>query len=268
MYLHDNLMYPGGNAVNVAVYSKMLGTESAYLGIYGKDRAGEYIRSILEQQGIDQSHCRTIEGENGFSAVDLVDGDRTYIGGNAGGVSKLFPLELTSDDLDYISQYDLIHTSCYSYIEPELPKLSSLGPMISFDFSNRFTEDYANQVCPFIDIGLVSCGSMEEEEISEVHRIAKKAGCDMIIASMGSRGAKLFAGDNIYTQEAIPVKVVDTLGAGDGFFTGFIVNYLKALKKNQEDIPEVIKDCLTEAARFAAEVCKWNGAFGFGITIK
>lgn len=267
MYLHKNIMYPGGNAVNVAVYAGMLGAEAAYLGIYGTDRAGKHIREVLDRKGIDQSRCRTVEGENGFSAVDLIDGDRTYIGGNDGGVSKTSPLRFDAADLEYLSQYDLIHTSCYSHIVPELPKLRSLGPLVSFDFSNRFTKEYSELVCPFVDIALVSCGSMHDDEIARIIETAHAAGCRAVLTSMGRRGAWLSIGGRLYAQPAGKEKAIDTLGAGDAFFTGFIISYLKAVKSGKADDPGVIRKCLEKAAGFATEICMWDGAFGFGINI-
>ncbi len=30
--------------------------------------------------GVDISHCKQFEGENGFAGVNLVDGDRVFVG--------------------------------------------------------------------------------------------------------------------------------------------------------------------------------------------
>ena len=48
-YEHIHTMYPGGNAVNFAVYAKKCGAaRSAYMGIFGNDAAAEHvIASIL-----------------------------------------------------------------------------------------------------------------------------------------------------------------------------------------------------------------------------
>ena len=34
VYLHTGTMYPGGQAMNFSVYAKMLGAQSAYLGVF------------------------------------------------------------------------------------------------------------------------------------------------------------------------------------------------------------------------------------------
>ena len=52
-YEHIKTMYPGGNAVNFAVFAKKLGAErSAYMGIFGSDKEAEHvIASLQEEEG-------------------------------------------------------------------------------------------------------------------------------------------------------------------------------------------------------------------------
>ena len=48
-YMHIRTMYPGGNALNFAVYAKMFGIEAGYLGVFGDDEAAPMcmIRSVV-----------------------------------------------------------------------------------------------------------------------------------------------------------------------------------------------------------------------------
>ena len=64
-YLHIKTIYPGGNALNIAVFGKFLGAEAAYLGTLGDDEVGQHVYSVVRELGIDLSHCRMEEGENG-----------------------------------------------------------------------------------------------------------------------------------------------------------------------------------------------------------
>ena len=58
-YEHIHTMYPGGNAVNFAVYAKKCGAaRSAYMGIFGNDAAAEHVIASLEDEGpILPSNC-------------------------------------------------------------------------------------------------------------------------------------------------------------------------------------------------------------------
>ena len=44
VYLHTNTMYPGGQAVNFAVYASELGAESDFMGVFGKDAVADMYR--------------------------------------------------------------------------------------------------------------------------------------------------------------------------------------------------------------------------------
>ena len=269
-YIYKNVMYPGGNAVNVAVYAVFLGAEAGYLGIFGDDREGCVVRRALEEKGIDQSRCRTVHGENGYSAVDLVDGDRTYVGGNDGGISKTEPLVLSGEDFAYLKRFDWIHTSCYSHIDSQLPYIKSVGVPISYDFSNHFGKESCAAVCPHIDAALISCGHLDDAEIDDAARMAQRAGCRMVVTSMGQRGARVYFRGKTYQQPALLVQAKDTLGAGDSFFAGFIVSYLSGGGRLDaaEGQDVLIKQSLLKAAAFASKICMIDGAFGCGAPIK
>ena len=62
MYMHRNVMYPGGNAMNFAVYANLMGVESAYLGVFGSDDAAAHVHDTAQTLGLDMSHCRYEDG--------------------------------------------------------------------------------------------------------------------------------------------------------------------------------------------------------------
>lgn len=263
-YMYKRIMYPGGNALNFSVYAKQLGIETAYLGVFGDDKAANHIIETLNHLKIDISHCRQHPGENGFAAVDLVDGDRVFIGGNEGGVQNTHPIILTEEDLNYVQTFELAHSSIYSGMEGELQKLKETGILVSFDFSTDYNESVLKKVCPQVDISLLSCGQLEIEEIKDLLTFVYSIGSKMAIGTMGSRGAMVFNGTNFFEQKPHYVKPVDTLGAGDSFFTAFILEYLKGSKMQMNE-ELLIRQSLDAGAKFAAQTCLVDGAFGFGI---
>ncbi|UIY31758.1 PfkB family carbohydrate kinase (plasmid) [Neorhizobium galegae] len=87
-YLNTGQMYPGGNALNFAVYAKMLGADAAFLGTFGTDAAARHVRATLEALCVPATHSRIIEGENGHADVRVVDGNREFVFSNKGGVAR------------------------------------------------------------------------------------------------------------------------------------------------------------------------------------
>jgi len=263
-YLHLNTMFPGGNALNFSVYAKLLGIESAYIGIFGNDKAANHIINILNKLKINISHCRFIEGENAYAKVDLVNGERIFVGSNKGGISKKHPLSLCEDDLNYISNFELVHTSCYSDLEKELYKIKSLEIPISFDFSNRIEESYLKEVCSNITYGFLSCEHLTEEETKKKLEKVIKYGGKLALATRGTSRTILLHDNNFYYQEVNKVKAIDTLGAGDSFITSFLLSIFKEKGALKE---EVVKKGFKRASEFAAKTCLFYGAFGYGIKI-
>lgn len=262
-YLSLETIYPGGNTLNFAVYAAMQGADASYLGVFGDDFPAEVVQKALKAHNVDFPRCRQYPGENGRAQVTLVDGDRVFVASNKGGALRHHPLVLDSDDLEYLNGFDLIHVSCFSYIDDQMHLLKALKPFVSYDFSNRFTDEMLEKVCPNIDCAIISLGKTDPERETALFKKIHGLGCPMAEASKGSDGAILSYKGKLYRQPAHKVDAVDTLGAGDAFLTTFLINFLG------ERIPGELEDrrifrCLDKAAEFAASVCMTHGAFGMG----
>ena len=115
-YEHIHTMYPGGNAVNFAVYAKKCGAaRSAYMGIFGNDAAAEHVIASLEDEGIELDKCEQMIGENGAARVTVVDGDRVFLGSNEGGIRGDARYVLDRFDLSYMKQFDVVHSGNYCF---------------------------------------------------------------------------------------------------------------------------------------------------------
>ncbi|HOO32794.1 MAG TPA: PfkB family carbohydrate kinase [Thermotogota bacterium] len=262
-YIHTKTMYPGGNALNFTVFAGSLGAEAAYMGNFGTDAAALHIQKVLKNLGIDTSHCRTYEGENGYARVSIEGGERVFLPGNGGGINKEYPIDFSAEDLDYIRGFDLIHSSCYSYLEGRMKPLLETEVPISFDFSDKLSDDYLAEMCPMVDFAFLSCSDMGVDEVEDRLSFAVRSGCLFAVASRGDKGALFHNGDYFVSQSAHLVKPVDTMGAGDSFITAFLIRMLeqKALFSSEE---KMVKSCMDFAAGKAAETCMVSGTFGFG----
>ncbi|WP_278286294.1 MULTISPECIES: fructoselysine 6-kinase [Clostridium] len=263
-YEHIRTMYPGGNALNFAAYAKKIGASSAFLGAFGSDAEAEHVQNTIHEIGLDISKCRHFNGENGCARVTLEDGDRVFLGSNEGGVLRENGLNLTQDDLDYIKTFDLLHAGLYGYTEPELDKIRALSIPISFDFSDDFTIEEVERIAPKVDFSFFSCSHLKTDEMLNLIMKAHKLGSEIVVVTMGEKGALLYDGTNFHAQEPQLVEAVDTMGAGDSFITAFLVNYISKIKENELDRETIIKESLNEGAIFSAKTCLVEGSFGYG----
>jgi fructoselysine 6-kinase len=264
-YTHIRTMFPGGNALNVAVYASMLGCESSYLGVFGSDAAARHVRETLARLGIDTSRCRTAEGPNGRAILKVEDGERVFIGSNEGGVSKSVSMEFVFEDRDYLQTFSLIHTSAYSYLDEHLPGLRSLDAWLSYDFSDDFDAGRSLSLCRHVDIGFFSCADRTEESTMDLLENAVENGCILAAATRGPHGSILYDGRAWFRRAAHPVMPTDTLGAGDAFISGFLVEYAGRAPGRDPRSAEATERALDKAAAFAAEICRLQGAFGHGL---
>ncbi len=252
-YLDLGLMFPGGNALNVPVLAHRYGADAAYLGVLGDDKAGRHIYEVLQKEGIDICRMRMVKGSNAYAEVTLVEGDRVFVGGDKGVSTQLF---LSKDDFEYMKKFDLIHTSVYSNIEHGLENIKKTGKIVSFDFSDIYEQSYLDKTLPFVDFAFFSGSDMPLDDIKVFQKQVTEKGPSLVLVTRGSNGAVLYYEDKYYIQDSVPIKVIDTLGAGDAFIASLILDILKGKE---------VSSALRKAAIDAASTCTYFGAFGYGV---
>jgi sugar/nucleoside kinase (ribokinase family) len=271
-FLDRGLDYPGGNCVNVAVFARRLGAEAGYLGVFGDDDAGAYLRASIAAEGVDVSRSRVRTGESGVSTLRVEDGERTFLGWNGGGVTVRSPLELTSGLLDYVAGFDLVHSCVYSRSEPQLPKLAGGPALVSFDLSSEDefrTPGYLDRVCPSADLVLLSCSHESEEATRELLADAIARGASVALATRGTDGAIVTDGSVAVSAGAKLVDdvstIVDTMGCGDAFLAGFVVSLLgSGWRRGVHPERSHLAAALEAGADAAHAQCFVEGAFGRG----
>ncbi|MHA1954050.1 MAG: PfkB family carbohydrate kinase [Candidatus Heimdallarchaeaceae archaeon] len=102
-YVNQGMMYPGGNAVNVAVLAKRYGLETSYVGWLGNDIYGKLIFNSLEEEGVDTTYTHVKEDVTNYTEIYLKDGDRKFGKSRQGASSKFKP---NSSDMEFLSKHN------------------------------------------------------------------------------------------------------------------------------------------------------------------
>jgi fructoselysine 6-kinase len=248
---HDlGRMFPGGNALNVAVAVARAGARAAYLGVVGTDRAGDVVLGGLRAEGVEIDRVRRVEGPNAYADVNVVEGDRVFVGSDV-GVSRF---RLDADDLAYAASFDLVHTGDCSMLEDQVAELGSMV-RLSFDFSIHREPEYVGPILPHLDVACFSASDLDEEAAIRLLADAVARGPRLALATRGSAPTLLHDGRRTWRQAVVDTTVVDTLGAGDSFIGRFLVGVAA------DEDPAVT---LLAAANAAASTCGHYGAFGHG----
>ncbi|AME25362.1 MAG: sugar kinase [Pseudomonadota bacterium] len=235
-----------GADLNVAIGLSRLGFKVGWMSRVGRDSFGRYVLDVLAQEGIDSSRV-TID-ERYPTAFQLKsrndDGSDPAIEYFRKG-SAASHLSLDDYVADYVLGARHLHLTgvapAISGTSRELAfhmaaEMRKAGKTISFDPNLRPTlwpsqeamaealnalAAHADWVLPGVSEGKILTGYTTPEDIA---RFYLDQGAKGVVVKLGAHGAYFRTADNDQgTVPAIPVeKVVDTVGAGDGFAVGVV----------------------------------------------
>lgn len=244
--------FPGGNAVNVAVFASRMGVDSAYLGAIGNDAHGDLILASLQAESVDTSQVSRLPGRTASARVRLDGNDRVFVGSDRG----VAMFAVTNAHLDIMTGYDVVHTA---YTGPLGVRLSDFSRRVrvSYDFGAKFNlaDAALRSMMSGLFLATFSVGDFLRAEAAGIaHRAAELTAANVLV-TCGSHGAYLASGGRIYYQAAESIVPVDTLGAGDAFIATVLVGLAGG-----DDPARVLR----MASLRAADTCMHHGAFGHG----
>lgn len=250
-YRDRRRMFPGGNCVNHAVFARRFGAEAAYAGAVADDAAGRAIRDALVAEGVETSLLRFLPGQTAYCVIASEGGERVFVGANL-GVSIIAP---SPADLAWMKTADAVHTGRSSHVDAWLAHFASLT-RVSYDFATIRDEGRISAIAPHCYLAGFSGGDLDREEALALAATTLRHGATFVVITRGGEGAMLAGRDGVHEAPAVPVRPVDTLGAGDTFIARTLVGLLRG------EAPAAI---LREAAEAAARTCLSPGAFGHGV---
>jgi fructoselysine 6-kinase len=263
IYPQQMKMYPGGNEYNISCFAKELGAQSSFMGVFAPDKAGLLLENILVKRGINVSHCRHAHGFSNYALVELRNGNRVFTDWSRNGVTDMNPISFTPEDLDFIRGHDV---ACVSYASrlnyKDFHQLYEAGIDLCYDFSDSFSLEVIEQICPLIRFGFFSCDHLDQTQIILLMERAVNLGCKVAVATRGKLGSMAWDGNELFSQPAIKVPVVDTMGAGDSFIAAFL-NKWYSVDNSFISLPIAMR----AAAEFASEIIQRKGALGVGFNI-
>lgn len=238
----------GGAELNVAIGCSRLGLKSGWISKLGKDDFGKFIKKAVMGEGVDVSKVDLVEDyvTSVYFREILSDGtSRSFYYRENSPTEKL---EINKDYEEYFKNAKILHiTGVLPSINDNNKKVildaislaKKYDLTISFDPNIRLkmwtkeeATEFINKILNKVDILLIGDEEVEllnghsdlERAIDEFHNLGVKN----VIIKRGKDGAIGSSGDKVcYSPSIKPRAVVDTVGAGDGFVSGFLAAYLK-----------------------------------------
>jgi len=259
----DYHRYLGGSPTNVAMNSTRLGLNTIMVATLGNDGFGTYIAERLGDVGVNTDHLNILEDKStSVIFVSRSDGTPDFIPYRSADCC-IYEEQISSETLAITT---IFHTTCFALsknpaqktILKKAQEAYNLGCKLSIDVNYarklwksqkkafKVIKTYC-QFNPLIKISEDDMLRLFEKELphEEIFQFFHDQGADTVCLTLGSKGVKLSQkGEKVIEMPAIKIdKVMDTTGAGDAFWSGFLFAYIKE---------KSIQECLDIALKLAA----------------
>ena len=261
---------PGGAPANVLAALSKFSRKTAFIGKVGMDMHGSFLKEVLVENGISVEGL--VEDENVFTTLAFVGlsdtGERSFSFARKPGADTC----LTSMEVkkELIAESQIFHIGSLSLTaEPAksatfeaLECAKESGCFISYDPNYRAPlwdsrEDSIREmrsVIPYVDVMKLSDEETvlltDKSEPEEAAKFLLEQGVSIVAVTLGADGTLIATKDGCVHVLAYKAKVVDTTGAGDSFWGGF----LHKLLESQKSPEEITLEEATDFARYGNAV--------------
>ena len=263
----------GGAPFNVAYNMSSLGDEVTFVGQVGDDYFGNFILDKLREKDNLTLSIEKLKDKNTTIALNVIDGKNrkySFIRKNtadyAYNLNFLNKIDLQNYDLLHLGSLFLSDENSRKAIKELIEKAKQYNIPISFDVNFRpdiFDEsDNVFEIYKdiFNEVDLIKFSDEETQfffkDVNTDREIFDKLNSKCLLISKGSKGAEVLTEKDTYMHNSFKVKIKDTVGAGDSFYSGFLHCYLN-LKSSDNDY---IHSALEFACACGALTCLKDGA--------
>jgi len=272
--------YPGGAVYNTALALGRLGVASGFFCGLSTDMFGAQLAGHLAESGVSTALCPRPDRPTTLAFVTLAGGQARYVFHDEGTAMRMLsPADLPAlDDAVaalFFGGISLVSEPCGTAFE-DLARREAPARLIMLDPNIRpgFVRDegvYRARLARMIaladilkvsdeDLRWLMPGQPEAEAIGAL----RAAGPALVLVTRGADGAEAHHAGGVVRVAAVPVTVVDTVGAGDTFNAGILAGLTRAGALSRAALPALpvglLQQVLGLATRAAAVTAGRAGA--------
>ena len=270
----------GGSILNSAIALGRLGVDAYYCGAVSNDTFGHLIEDCLRDSKVQENFIIKTNRPTTLAYADVTDGVAKYTfvdKYSAGrlideGSLKPFVSKINNAKALLVGGISLQAEPCGSSWQWLVEQVAG-GCVIYFDANirpdiikdkDKYLERF-ERLTRKVDIIKISEEDYSylygEQDFEKVSGEWLEKGIKLIVLTLGEKGAKvIFDGGREISVGIEPVKVVDTIGAGDSFNAGLLFDLDKQKMLDQEKLASIDTSTLKKALTFANQVA------GFTVT--
>lgn len=235
----------GGAESNVAIGVARLGLSSAWIGRVGADELGELVISRIRGEGVRVHATRDATVPTALMIKEHPTASLTrvhyYRAGGPG--SRLRPGDLPAEAfvgagvLHLSGITSALSSTAHETVLAAIDRARGVGAIVSLDINYRAALWSAEEACVTLrdlaaradvlfagddEAKLLGADGLPEALAQQLAAL----GPQQVIIKLGSRGAVALADGEQLTTEPVPVRAVDSVGAGDAFVAGYLSELL------------------------------------------
>ena len=254
----------GGAPLNVAYHLKKLGVRAWPMSGVGNDPLGEELKSQIEEWGLPSDLiCSVADRETGRSLVTVIEGEPNFevlkdVAWDYIDVPENWPVECQPAEALVFGSLAQRSARNRAVLDAMFVAMPNALKVLDVNLRDAF-EDYEQIWALARSADLVKLNDEEMQALMQTtatranaedcaRSFQREAGCETVCMTMGAQGAGLLRCDEWHWVDAVPVKVRDTVGAGDSFLAGLIYGLLIT----QEDATATLRRSATLASFVAS----------------
>lgn len=208
---------PGGKGANQAVAAARLGAKVGFIGCVGDDANGRVMLENLQGQGVDLQGISILRGmSTGVAGIVLSGGENSII--VIPGANHLVSKAIIDEHIEMISSSRMV------VLQLEIP-IETVEYVL--DLCSKKNVPVILNPAPAADMeadSILKATYITPNETEVIHLFGNRKVEDILkeypnklILTQGKKGVSFHDGDKLIHVEGLPVKAVDTTGAGDTF---------------------------------------------------
>jgi 2-dehydro-3-deoxygluconokinase len=244
---HTFELLTAGAESNVALGLAQLGDAVAWAGLVGDDAPGARVLRDVAAGGVDLSLTRKVPGcRTGLFLKDpAADGSTVTYYRDSSAASRLGPSDIDRvlaarpRHLHLSGITPALSLSCHDAVVHALTRARALGIATSFDVNHRpalwpsradaaRTLRRLTALADVVLVGLDEAGALWDTASEDEVRDSLPEP-PVLVVKDGPNAATAFTPEGRFSEPALPVRVVEPVGAGDAFAAGWIHGWLRGL---------------------------------------
>jgi sugar/nucleoside kinase (ribokinase family) len=214
----------GGQVATTLAACARFGLETQYVGAFGSDSNGTLVRGAVSRCGVGLTHAVTRDAPNRFAVIiiDASTGERIVLWDRDERL-QLTDAEVTAEAIRGARVVHVDDVDVRASI-----RASTIARSMGIDVTNDIDRvvDGVDELVALASHPIfsehVAAALTGELDPERALRALRRTHTGLLTITLGEKGAVALDGDALVHASGVPVKAVDTTGAGDIFRAGFI----------------------------------------------